>query len=312
MKLTMFRMFSLVAISGILLASCVKNDEGKFNASGSTFIKLPQGAEEKVGLALDFVPGLQDVVLLDVRRDAANNSELQKSVTVKIKNDPAIVTAYNTAHTTNYVPLPAAAYQVDPGNPYANNEWTVTFNPGEHAKPIMIKLDASKLDFSQQYALGFTITSASGAKISDGLESAMIEVGVKNKYDGLYSVVSGYVQRYTAPGSPESPSTLSGPLAGNPDVTLVTVGPNTVEIQGLQWTAGSNSGVAGINNLRATVDPATNLVTMQALGNATLSNWAGKENRYDPATKTFYLAFRWNPTSNTREYEIVLKYKSPR
>lgn len=312
MKLTMFRMFSLVAIGGILLTSCVKNDEGKFNASGSTFVKLPQGAEDKVALALDFLPGLQDVVLLDVRRDAPTNAELQKAITVKIKNNPAIVTAYNTAHSTNYEPLPTAAYQIDPGNPYSGTEWTVTFNAGDHAKPILIKLDASKLDFSKQYALGFTITDASGAKIADGLESAMIEVGVKNKYDGLYSVVSGYVQRYTAPGVPESPSTLSGPLAGNPDVALVTVGPNTVEIQGLQWTAGSNSGVAGINNLRATVDPATNSVTMQALGNATLANWAGKENRYDPATQTFYLAFKWNPTANAREYEIVLKYKGPR
>lgn len=312
MKLTMFRILSLVMIGGALLASCVKNEEGKFNSSGSTIVKLPQGASDKVALALDFKAGFQDVVLLDVRRDAPNNAELQKTLTVKIKNDPSIVTAYNTAHATNYVPLPTSAYTIDAGNPFNGTDYTVTFNPGEHAKPILIKLDASKMDFSQQYAFGFTITDASGVKISDGLGRAMVEVGVKNKYDGLYSVESGYVQRYTAPGTPESPSTLSGPLAGNPDVALVTVGLNTVEIQGLQWTAGSNSGVAGINNLRATVDPATNLVTLQALGNATLTNWAGKENRYDPATQTFYLAFRWNPTSNTREYQVVLKYKSPR
>jgi len=311
MKLTMFRILSLVTIGGMLLTSCVKNDDGKFNSSGSTLVKLPQGASEKVGLALDFIQGFQDVVLLDVRRDAPTASELQKAITVKIKNNPAIVTNYNTAHGTNYIPLPVSAYTIDPGNPFNGTEWTVTFNPGEHAKPILIKLDASKLDLAQQYALGFTITDANGARIASDLESAMIEVGVKNKYDGIYSVESGYVQRYTAPGVPENPSTLSGPLTGNPDVRMVTVGPNTVELQGIQWSA-SQGGVGGINNLTVTVDPATNLVTMSALGNATLTNWAGHVNKYDPATKTFYLAFRWNPASTTREYETVLKYKGPR
>ncbi|MGB8193426.1 MAG: DUF1735 domain-containing protein [Chitinophagaceae bacterium] len=310
MKMLNRRMFGLLAIGGLLFASCTK--QADFNSSGETRIKLPQGADEKVALALDFKPGLTDVVLLDVRRDAPTNAELQKAITVKIKDDPAIVTAYNAAHATNYIALPAAAYTVDAGNPVAGGIWTVTFNAGDHARPLLIKLDPTKLDLSKQYALGFTITDAGGAKIASGLESAMVEVGVKNKYDGIYAVISGNVTRYTAPGTVENPSTLNGPLAGNPDVTMTTVGANTVEISGLQWTAGSNSGVGGINNLRATIDPVTNAVTMQALGNLTLTNWAGKDNRYDPATKTFYLAFRWNPTGAVREYQIVLQYKGPR
>ena len=75
---------------------------------------------------------------------------------------------------------------------------------------------------------------------------------------------------------------------------------------------------AGIDNLRATVNPATNVVTMQALGNTTLANWTGSTtgityNRYDPATKTFYLAFKWTSVDPAyREYEIVIRYKGPR
>jgi Domain of unknown function (DUF1735) len=310
MKFSSLKLFLFAAVGSLFFAACDKN-EGTLNGAGQTIVKLPQGAEEKVALALDFKPGLTDVVLLDVRRDAPNGGELSKAVTVKIKNDPAIVTAYNTAHGTSYIPLPAAAYQVDPGNPFNGTEWTVTFNAGEHAKPILIKLDPTQLDLSKQYALGFTITDAGGAKISTALKSAIIEVGVKNAYDGIYGVVSGNVQRYTNPTTPEV-GNLNGSLAGNPDVTLTTIGANTVEITGLQWANGSGSGVGGINNLRATIDPATGAVTMMALGNATLANWTGHVNMYDKATKTFRIAFRWNPATTPREYEIELKYKGPR
>lgn len=226
MKLKMFKIFSLVVASGFLLTSCVKNEDGEFNSSGSTLVKLPQGADEKIALALDFKPGLQDVVLLDVRRDASTAAELQKGITVKIKNDPTIVADYNTAHGTSYIPLPAAAYQVDPGNPFNGTDWTVTFAPGEFAKPILIKLDASKLDLSKQYALGFTITDAGGAKIANGLQSAMIEVGVKNRYDGSYRVTGTMVD------------VSSGALTGSfpMDVDLITVGANSVVM--VPWDLG--------------------------------------------------------------------------
>lgn len=227
MKLTMFKILSTVVVGGMLLTSCVKNDEGKFNGSGSTIVKLPQGVDEKVALALDFKPGLQDVVLLDVRRDAPNAGELQKAITVKIKNNPTIVADYNTAHGTGYVALPAAAYQVDPGNPFNGTEWTVTFNPGEHAKPILIKLDASKMDLSQQYAFGFTISSAtSPAKISNGLENAMVEVGVKNRYDGSYRVTGTMVD--------VTNSSLTGYFPQ--DVDLITTGAASVVM--VPWDLG--------------------------------------------------------------------------
>ena len=91
---------------------------------------------------------------------------------------------------------------------------------------------------------------------------------------------------------------------------FITIGANTVVIESITWHGGG--GVGGVGGLSATIDPATNLVTMASTENATLTNWAGKENKYDPATKTFTLNFRWNPTSTTREYSVVLKYEGPR
>jgi len=201
-----------------LLSSCKKNELKQGPNNEVTIIKLPQASEEKFSHALDFKPGLIDLQLLDVRRDIVSEAELNKTTVVKIKNNPTIVADYNAAHGTNFIALPAAAYTIDASNPYNGTEWTVTFNPGEFAKPIKIKLDPTKLDLSQQYALGFTITDGGGSKISNVLNNAMIEVGVKNKYDGHYRVTGTMVD--------VSSSSLTGYFPQ--DVALVTTGANTV------------------------------------------------------------------------------------
>ena len=101
-------------------------------------------------------------------------------------------------------------------------------------------------------------------------------------------------------------------MAGNPKVTLKSIDGNTVEITNMRW-AGGTSGIAGIDNLRATINPATNEVTMFALGAPTLRNIAGKVNKYDPATKTFTLNFDWAQTTNKREIlDLQIKFDSPR
>jgi hypothetical protein len=168
------------------------------------------------------------------------------------------------------------------------------------------------------YGVGVSITSVSNnVKIAGNLKNLVFAINIKNAYDGVYQVVSGLVTRYTAPGVPAGDA-LSGNLAGNPDVLFITSGATTVSIPpsgstgGLFWAFGNNSMVAGIDGLSVTVNPGTNAVTMASTGNGTLANWAGHINSYDPATKTFHLSFKWNPTANVREYEVILKYRGPR
>ncbi|HMI79481.1 MAG TPA: hypothetical protein VK484_11860, partial [Ferruginibacter sp.] len=202
--------------------------------------------------------------------------------------------------------------------------FTFTFKPGEFAKQIYVIIpNATLLDPSALYGLGFTITSADAGGIITQ-KSVVVEIGAKNAYDGIYSYVSGFVQRYTAPGVPEV-GLLNGPLGPlNADIIMATIGANTVEIPpagqagSLTWSYNTMplQGVAGIDGLKLTVDPVTNLVnavsTGYATSNATFGNWLGHTNSYAPGTKTFTLAWRWNPATTTREYEVVLKYKGPR
>ena len=304
---------SFIALIAVLV-SCVKKDDYYKKDTAETNRKTTvqiTGASDIIAYARDVKATNDTFILIDVRRYPNSNAELNQPLTVKLTKNSGLIDAYNTANGTGYVELPSGAYTL------LSDINSITFQPGEAVKEIKISVDQSKLDLSQQYALGFSIADAgSDAVAVPALKDALYDIGVKNQYDGIYSVVSGTVTRYTAPGSPAGDA-LSGSLAGNPDVTLITSGANSVAIPppgpgSIQWAAGNNSYVAGIDGLNITVDPVTNLTTITSASNPTLTDWPGKENRYDPATQTFYLNFRWNPTANVREYSIVLKYKGPR
>lgn len=314
MKRNFLQFLAIFGFTSMLLASCIKEEDHLKEmpaGTGSTFVKFAEGPE-----LAHFFSKFSDVKkteLFSVAKAANSAEALKSATTITLKSRPDLIEEYNDEHNLEFELLPDSIYTLtNSAFTKTADGYTVNLVPGEFASGFSILLDGSKWDVSHAYALAFTIQDQEGVNVSNGKRDILVLISVKNQWDGIYSVQDGEVTRYTNPTTVESPSTLNGTLAGNPDVTLATISPNTVEISGLQWTAGSGSGVAGIDNLRATINPETNEVTMFSLGNATLTNWEGKENRYDPETKTFYLAFRWNPTAATREYQIELKYKGPR
>ncbi len=294
---------SLIA-AVVLLSGCLKDDEfdgtkygiGESGISGVGF-KTPSR-----GLALNSQATPQSIYLI-VGLNGSQTSSTPINYTVA--STPTLVTG-------SFTPLPASGFTFSASG---------TIPAGQYFDTLEVILpNASTLDATKTYGIGFTITSTDpGYVVMSNASTTLVTFSLKNKYDGIYTVVSGLVTRYTAPGVPQG-DVLSGPLAGNPDVRLITTGANSVAIPipanpnpgTLYWAAGTNSQVAGIDGVSLTVDPTTNLVTASSTGNASFANWVGKENKYDPATKTFYLAFKWNPTGLVREYEIILKYKGPR
>jgi hypothetical protein len=320
------KLIASVAVLTVAFSSCEKAMEADevTPADGRTIVKVLDGgtaaAQASKLLAIDFLPTPQTFGLADFRRDVPNTTELNKTVTITVKDDTMALRIYNDsiiAHGGDpVIPLPASWYTIGSATPKVGGDggtYTVTFNPGEIAKQILITVpDATVLDPSSTYALAFTVVSANPETFISENRTIVIEIGAKNAYDGIYSYVSGSVIRYTGPNTPQGDA-LSGPLGpANPDVVMTTIGANTVLITGLTWSGGT-SGVAGIDGLTATVDPTTNLVTMASQTNASLVNMPGQTNSYNPATKTFTLAFRWVSTSPAyREYKVVWKYKGPR
>lgn len=223
-------------------------------------------------------------------------------VTVGVGISDAVVTASSTT---------AAPLTILPTSLYTLPTSSVVIPKGQKKATFIIKVKAASFNFALTYALGIRITSASTGIVSGNFGTGLFILAAKNQWDGIYSVVSGQVTRYSAVGVVEPNSTLNGPLAGNPNISLVTTGANTVEVTNMKWFGGA-SAVAGIDNTRATINASTNVVTMSALGNLTLANRAGLPNTYDPATKTFTLNFDWNQTTAPRTMNLVLKYVGPR
>ncbi len=289
-----FKYFGVALVSSIGFLSCDKNDEGTMNGAGRTIVKIDEAADEKYAIALDFVNGFQDVDLITVRRNVPNNGELNKPLDVVIMEDADAVTEYNTVHKTSYIPLPADAYTIDAGNPKSGTDWTLKMQPGEFAKPVRIQLDATKMDLSKQYAFGFKLKDAAGNAISNAYNAVIVEVGVKNKYDGVYEVTGTMVDVVNA--------SLTGyyPLSWD----LRTAGAAKVKVYdrqtGTQTHLISSGGALsqyGTFGLDVTFDPASDAIVSikspyepAANTRAAALDESG-ENRYDAATKTVKIKY---------------------
>jgi hypothetical protein len=125
-----------------------------------------------------------------------------------------------------------------------------------------------------------------------------------NQWDGSYSISGTVVRnRSAADGGPDT--NLGGTFTSGPIRKLRTIGVNQLSFVPV-WRNGDN--VGAVDNTSITIDPATNAVTVASAGNATLHNTAGKDNKYDPATKTLTLNFEWGTGDNTRSASYTLKY----
>jgi hypothetical protein len=319
MKLNFLKISLMSLIFSVVLFSCKKEKAVEsIGDSGVTGVRLLNAPSDSlIKTPIDFVNIPTTITAVDIRRECPNNAELMKTMTVIVKDDTSAVHKVSSS----YILMPSAWYTIQSEVPKVGGSggtFTFVMKPGEFAKQIYVTIpNATLLNPSALYGIGFTVVSVNADGKIIGNKTIVYEIGAKNIYDGVYAYESGLVTRYASPGVPLGDA-LSGALGPvNPNVSLVTTGGNTVNIPfasaggGITW-AGGTSYVAGIDGLRITMDPATNLATMSAATNGTLTNWAGKENKYDPVTKTFTLGFRWNPSSNVREYEVVLKYVGPR
>ena len=117
---------------------------------------------------------------------------LNKSVEVTFKEDPALITAYNTKFGSNWKPLNSTAYQIP--------SLKVTIPAGQQEAFIPIKIFPDKVNLTQDNMLAFTITDASGEVFSSNFQSYIVSLVIKNPYEGNYTV-TGYFFHPSAPRS---------------------------------------------------------------------------------------------------------------
>lgn len=308
---TKFLKIAIPLLAATIFSACIKNKDEELGNAGTDKVKIVEAPRKSL-----FYSEFSDVKLIhlfSLRRDDASPASASQALSFKVTVSEDSLDAYNDEHGTTYEPLPDSLYSfVSAGATKSGDVYTFNLGSNVAGAEFSIALNGAKWDIAHKYGMYFIITDPAGKTIASGTKEVFTTVEVKNIYDGVYSVEKGNVQRYNSPGVPTVGDVLNGDLAGKPTggVSLATVSPTTVELSGFTWANGN--GVAGIDHLQATVDPVTNQVTMKALGNATLKNMPGKENSYDPDSKTFTLNFHWNPAANAREMTLVLKYSKAR
>lgn len=266
----------LVIIAALGLAACKKvAAPTPLGDAGQTLVKI-LGAGTPAAVKknpVDFVNTPTQILVAEIRRDIANESDLQKTMVVTVKDDMAAVTAANPA----YLQLPTAWYtiQSSPGVVKTGGQggtFTVTFSPGEFSKEIYITLpDATLLNPSALYGIGFTILSANAGGVISKQKSKVVEIGAKNKYDGVYAVTGPMVDltnpafvQWNNPAIPGFPAANGGAW----ELHLITTGGDQcLMYDNTIWgnffhpmlNAGANSGW-GSYALRIFFNPATDAI----------------------------------------------------
>jgi Domain of unknown function (DUF1735) len=224
---------ALIALGSFTFTSCLKDkgfDKGTYGIDGADkgkVAELPAGGVELTAIALDFVPGIINVDLVNV--NIAADQPVSSDVTVTLVANNALIADYNNNHGSTLEPLPPAAFTID--------SYVITIPRGSRNAYLKLKLNAAALDLSKAYALGFSIASVSGDPsivISQTFRDALFNIGVKNKYDGKYSFrFKGVVVNN------DRPTFDNGTPATYPaQVYLITSGPNTVDFFNTAFNAG--------------------------------------------------------------------------
>lgn len=286
----------VAALCVISLSSCLKNKNEQPDFSGTApVVEIPVGTPVGDGSVNSLTTSL-------IQQDApseyfyyinyAASSTKATDIKVTLSVDPATLAKYNAAHTD-------APLTIVPSNAFSMST-TITIPANQRRVQVPVKFVSTALDPAIAYGLPVTIKDASGEVISKNFGSVVVKVAVRNRYDGKYNF-KGYIFR-------EGDPVLTGNFKGLTK-DLPSNGANAVDF-GQVWSNGT--GVGGIDGLTINVNPTTNKVTMKSTANATLVNDPAYDSRYDPATKTFYISFKWGASPSSRSATDTLTYVSAR
>ena len=294
------------------LSSCLKNKYDALNPDGSPSVvefKNPQfispaspaGSLYSVYVESYSVNAAGADATYTVQLSGANPAS--QDITVTVGPDLDAVAKFNAdqkAKNPNFISYDAPAITL-----YSFPKTTYVIPAGQRSVNITVNYKTALFDFSKKYAFPIAIKTTSTGSVSGNFGTILMNVSAKNAYDGIYAY-SGTFFRNTATGPDLA---LGGTLVAGLTRPLATTAATSVSFAPLFATGGA---VAGIDGTFLTVDPATNLVTAASSTNATLKNTPGAVNKYDPATKTFTIAFQWGDFPNDRAITAVLKYTGSR
>lgn len=258
---------AIIAFAAIIFSACKKTaTPTPLGDNGQTVVKVLGGGDE-VGfygrnlLGVDFVNTSQTIDVLDIRRDARSNADLNRSFNAIVKDDTAALRIYNDSNGTSIISMPRDWYTVNFPLSAPGANYTVPFGAGDFAKQIAITIpDATLMDPSSTYGLAFTLLSNDADFVNGAGRTLIFEIGAKNAYDGKYQI-TGTFRDVSAAGVN---FTADYPQEWH----LITTGANSVDVYNESLgTVGylfSNAGAGtfyGSFGLTMSFDPSTGAIT---------------------------------------------------
>jgi hypothetical protein len=313
------RPFVLGAVFSVFLAGCLKDkgfDNGAIQSThGSNIpvIGMAANVSSTTNFALvAFDNGNNDTTVDLLPVSIGGSSPAGQDIHVTLEQNDQLVQNYNDSNATDYTPPPAGSFTTSS---------IVTIPKGSYIGYLQIKFKPSNY-IGQPYALGYKIKSIQepGYAISGNLDTAVCAIVIKNKYDGNYKMR----MRLTGWGAY---SISDGPAYDWPNnVGFSSTGGNTLVFSTTQngalqpgFTPGGGATGFGAATPQFAFDLSTNLLTgmtnltPDSRNRAFRPNPAVSDSRYDPATKTLYLAYIMSQNGRPDQFIYdTLKYAGPR
>jgi hypothetical protein len=234
------------------------------------------------------------VVPLQVNVSYSGTETAPQDITVMLGLDSAALKAYDTTFSADYIVPPPSVYKLPS---------SVVIKKGTRQTVMQIPITISTdFDFNNSYALPLKIASASYGMISYNFGTAFYSFGGRNKYDGIY-VMKGYVSHPTA--------AYTGPFY-SPKVTFTTVGATSIAMEAQPFFNNGALSTFGVYPVfTVNTDNSVTVTSLPDGGMAPSVSDPTYKNRYDPATKTFYISYSYNASVPRIIYDTCT-YLEPR
>ncbi len=294
-NLKLFTGVTVLFILAVIVVSCNYEEKDMLDGKGGVNLVRFLGVTDKFQLVA-ITPVAQKVTVATVKRDPISSGELGQAASVDLAMDPAVLTKYNNDNGTTYTLLDPASYT------FVGSSSKVDFAAGEDVKNVDIQLNPANLDLSLQYALAFVIKNPSGTyKLSSGYDTAVVQVIIKNQYDGVYHSIGTRYNFSTAgdyTGWDNTNQVATGNIASTGpwefDTPMSTRGAATVNVH-----VGNSNGGFGYLNVTVNADNTCTLQATAETGVANLVPLPNETSTYDPITKTFTLYYQYTNSNGT-------------
>ena len=286
----------------LIISSCLKDNIGEdWTASlkGKMYAQFPNNGTQSFTIA----PTASDQnfkFLINIATDALPTSD----ITLTLAIDPAAMAANNVAMQAADTSI-HWSYELYPA--FTLLDPTVVIKAGTRNAYIHVKVSrADTIRLTAKYMIPISITNATGGvMIASNMKTVLYSLPVANKWEGTYKM-KGTILR----NNPFDP-VLSGYYKGR-TYKLGTNGPTSVILnKGMAWADSETDYAGGIGQWVITISEPANTITVSDATNSAVTANPAYPNRYDPATKTFYMSVYWGAGPDNRATTDTLVYSGP-